>query len=57
MMGTRCGDIDPDIIPYLMKHENLTYSQIDSILNKESGLLGVSGVSSDLRDVEDGIAQ
>lgn len=57
MMGTRCGDIDPAIIPYLMKHENLTYSQIDSMLNKESWLLGVSGVSSDLRDVEDGIAQ
>lgn len=56
-MGTRCGDIDPAIVPYLMKHENLSYSEIDTILNKQSGLLGVSGVSSDLRDVEDGVAQ
>lgn len=57
IMGTRCGDIDPAIIPYLMKHENLTYAEIDTILNKQSWLLGVSGVSSDLRDVEDWVAQ
>lgn len=57
IMGTRCGDIDPAIVTYLMKHENLSYSEIDTILNKQSGLLGISGVSSDLRDIEAGVAQ
>ena len=52
VMGTRCGDIDPAIIPFLMEKEDMTASEIDNILNKESGLLGVSGVSSDSRDVE-----
>ncbi len=36
VMGTRCGDIDPAIVPYLMKHENLSYAEIDAILNKQS---------------------
>jgi len=53
MMGTRCGDIDPAIIPYLIKKENLSVEQIDNILNKKSGLLGLSGVSSDCREIED----
>lgn len=53
VMGTRCGDIDPAIIPFIMDKENLTASEIDTILNKESGLYGVSGVSSDSRDVEE----
>jgi acetate kinase len=53
MMGTRSGDIDPAIIPYLMKKENLSVNQIDEILNKKSGLLGLSGISSDCRDIED----
>ncbi|MDD3160191.1 MAG: acetate kinase [Candidatus ainarchaeum sp.] len=52
MMGTRCGDIDPAIITYLMKKENLTVEKMDEILNKKSGLLGLSGVSSDCREVE-----
>jgi len=52
MMGTRSGDIDPSIIPFLMKKENLTVDEIENILNKKSGLLGVSGISSDCRDVE-----
>lgn len=56
MMGTRSGDIDPAIIPYLMRKEQLTADQIDSILNKKSGFLGVSGVSSDSRDIEDAAA-
>lgn len=51
MMGTRSGDIDPAIIPFLMEKEDLSTKEIDSILNKESGLLGVSGVSNDSRDV------
>lgn len=57
IMGTRCGDIDATIIPYVMKSANLTSEEVDSILNKQSGLLGISGVSSDSRDIEDGIAQ
>src|SRR5690554_1656874 len=52
VMGTRCGDIDPAIIPFIMDKENLTMGEVDTIMNTESGLLGVSGVSSDSRDVE-----
>lgn len=56
VMGTRCGDIDPAIIPFIMAKENISASEMDDILNKKSGLLGVSGVSSDSRDVEDAAA-
>ena len=52
VMGTRCGDIDPAIVPYIMKKENLTPDEMDTLMNKKSGVLGVSGVSSDFRDVE-----
>lgn len=51
-MGTRSGSIDPDIISFLMKKENMTVNDISNFLNKKSGVLGVSGVSSDFRDVE-----
>ncbi|MFA6256248.1 MAG: acetate kinase [Candidatus Absconditabacterales bacterium] len=51
MMGTRSGNIDPAIIPYLMTHESMTVDQINDLLNKQSGLLGISGVSSDMRDI------
>jgi acetate kinase len=54
MMGTRCGSIDPAIVPLLMKKENLTPDQIDAIMNKKSGILGVSQVTSDNRDIEEG---
>lgn len=54
IMGTRCGSIDPAIIPLLMKKENLTPDQIDYIMNKKSGILGVSQVTSDNRDIEEG---
>ena len=54
MMGTRCGDIDPAIVPFMMKKENLTPDQIDTIMNKKSGVLGVSQISSDHRDIEVG---
>ena len=54
-MGTRCGDIDPAIVPFIMEKENLTPAQIDTIMNKKSGILGVSGRSSDFRDVEQGM--
>ncbi|MBQ9069039.1 MAG: acetate kinase [Eggerthellaceae bacterium] len=56
MMGTRCGDIDPAIIPFLMNKEGLSAAEVDTILNKKSGFLGVSGVSSDMRDVEEAAA-
>lgn len=51
VMGTRCGDIDVSIIPYLAEKYNLTMSEINDILNKKSGYLGVSGVTSDDRDL------
>lgn len=52
MMGSRCGDIDVSLIPYVMKKENKDIDEILNDLNKKSGLLGVSGISSDSRDVE-----
>ena len=55
VMGTRSGDIDASIIPFIMKKENLTVSEVDNILNKKSGLLGISKKYSDSRDIEDGI--
>ena len=55
VMGTRCGDIDAFLIPYIMRETGKSLDEVVNILNKESGLLGVSGVSSDSRDVEDGI--
>ena len=51
IMGTRTGDLDAAIIPYLMRKEKLTIPQINNILNKESGLKGISGISNDLRDL------
>lgn len=56
-MGTRSGDIDPSIVTFLMNKENLTSEQMDKILNKESGKLGISGVSSDDRDIEAAASQ
>ena len=53
VMGTRCGDIDPAIITYLMRKENMTSAEMEDYLNKKSGVLGISGVSSDFRDVEE----
>lgn len=53
MMGTRSGDIDPAAVLFLMKQENLSPDEMDLILNKQSGLLGVSGISSDMRELED----
>ena len=53
-MATRSGDFDPAIIPYIMKKDNIGPEEMEDILNKQSGAWGVSGVSSDFRDVEDG---
>lgn len=54
MMGTRSGDLDPAIVPYVMNKEELSVSEVNSMLNKHSGLLAISGVSSDMRDITDG---
>ncbi len=53
MMGTRSGDVDPSIIPPVMEAENKTIDDIINDLNKHSGVLGLSGISSDMRDIED----
>ncbi len=57
IMGTRCGDIDPAIIPFLMAKEESSISEVDSMLNKHSGLLGITGLSSDMRDLEDAVEE
>jgi acetate kinase len=51
MMGTRCGDIDPSIHKFIIEKENIGIIEVDNILNKRSGLLGIGGVTSDIRDV------
>ena len=51
MMGTRCGAIDPAIVPFIMEKENLTAAEVNDLMNKRSGLLGISGISNDLRSV------
>lgn len=56
-MGTRCGDIDPAITMFLMQKENISIADVDKIYNKQSGVLGISGLSSDFRDLEDGMAE
>ena len=53
VMGTRAGDVDVAAVTYIMKKENLTVDEMDNILNKKSGVLGISGVSSDFRDIEE----
>lgn len=53
MMGTRCGDIDPSIHNFIANNKGMTIQEIDDMLHKESGMLGVSGISSDLRDVQE----
>lgn len=56
MMGTRSGDVDPSVIDYLIEEVGLDMKEVIKMLNKESGLLGVSGVSSDFRDVQEAAA-
>lgn len=51
LMGTRSGDLDPAAVLYILKKENMSFTQVNDLMNKESGLLGVSGVSNDMRDV------
>ena len=52
IMGSRCGGVDPSAITYIQAKEGLTPAETDQMMNKKSGLLGISGVSSDMRDVE-----
>ena len=51
-MGTRAGNLDPAIIEFLAEHENISAADVINILNKKSGMLGISGVSSDFRDLD-----
>ncbi len=57
VMGTRCGDIDPAIVTYIRQKENLPQGVANEILNKKSGVLGISGISSDFRDLEEALAE
>ncbi len=52
VMGTRCGDIDPAIVTFLQKEKGMSSSEVDDLMNKKSGVFGISGVSSDFRDIE-----
>ena len=56
VMGTRVGDVDPGALTYLMKSEGLDADGLTNVINKKSGVLGISGISSDMRDIEDAIA-
>lgn len=57
IMGTRSGNVDPAVLQFIMNHENLDINQMLDILNKQSGFLGISSVSSDMRDVEEAAAK
>jgi acetate kinase len=57
MMGTRSGDLDPALVPYLMRKESLDADEIESFLNKKCGLLGVSGVSADTRELREHLGE
>ncbi len=57
VMGTRSGDFDPAIVPFIMEKENLTTGELNTVLNKKSGLAGISGVSSDMRYIEEAAAK
>jgi acetate kinase len=52
-MGTRCGSIDPAVVPFIMEKEGLSTREVDSLMNKKSGVLGISGISNDFRDLDE----
>ena len=52
-MGTRCGSIDPAVVPFMMEKEGLSTREVDTLMNKKSGVLGVSGLSNDFRDLDE----
>ena len=55
VMGTRCGDVDPAVLPFIAKEYDMSFDDIGSMINKKSGLLGLSGTSSDMREIVEGI--
>ncbi len=57
IMGSRCGDMDATVVTYIMEKTGMSPKEMDTVLNKQSGLLGISGVSSDSRDIENGIKE
>lgn len=57
MMGTRCGDLDPAVVGFIQGQEDMSHGDVDNLMNKRSGLLGVSGVSNDMRELEDEAAR
>ncbi len=57
IMGTRCGDMDPAIVPFIMEKEGLDSEGLSTLMNKKSGVLGMTGISSDFRDIEDAAAK
>ncbi len=57
IMGSRCGDMDATVVTYVMEKTGMSPKEMDTVLNKQSGLLGISGVSSDSRDIENGIKE
>ena len=56
MMGTRCGDVDPAALLYIQEKEHLDNAGMQKLINKQSGLTGISGISSDMRDIDAAIA-
>ena len=56
-MGSRTGDLDPSVVTFIMKKENMTPEEADTMLNKKSGLFGISGISADNRDIEEALAK
>ncbi|MDD5871723.1 MAG: acetate kinase, partial [Bacteroidales bacterium] len=56
MMGTRCGDVDPAALLYIQQKEGFSTADMQKLINKKSGVLGISGVSSDMRDIENAVA-
>lgn len=56
MMGTRCGDVDPAALLYIQEKEHLDNDGMQKLINKQSGLTGISGISSDMRDIDAAIA-
>jgi len=57
LMGTRCGDVDPGVLTFIMNKEGLNADRLSNLMNKDSGVLGVSGVSSDMRELEAAVAE
>ncbi|MDD3089578.1 MAG: acetate kinase [Candidatus Omnitrophica bacterium] len=57
LMGTRSGDMDPAVVTFLMRAENIGPEEMDGIMNKKSGLLGISGISNDMRDILSGLQE